>query len=171
MVDRKFVQCQLSGAADNSSDFDGNTLLLECENNDNVYISGLEIFQFKTDGKIIDYISLMGKNLVPYTIKLGENYTNFLYNRYKFIENDKIEEGTLLNRANNSLESYDYHVENCGKDAVKKLKHTQVHTCWPGVGEDIEDEDDELVEEDEKNEKVIETVCTNGNNGMVKIFK
>ena len=31
---------EFSGAADNSSDFQGNTLLLQCENNEYVYISG-----------------------------------------------------------------------------------------------------------------------------------
>ena len=35
---------EFSGVADNSSDFDGNTLLLQCENNEYVYISGIEIF-------------------------------------------------------------------------------------------------------------------------------
>ena len=44
---------ELSGANDNF-DFDGNTLLLECEDNEYVYISGLEIFKFKTNDKIID---------------------------------------------------------------------------------------------------------------------
>ena len=63
---------ELSGAADNSSDFDGNTFLLQCENNEYVYISGLEIFIFKTDDKIIDYISLIGNNMIPYAIKRGE---------------------------------------------------------------------------------------------------
>ena len=32
---------EFSGA-DNTSDFEGNTLLLQCENNEYVYISGLE---------------------------------------------------------------------------------------------------------------------------------
>ena len=44
---------QFSGAND-SSGFDGNTLLLECDNNEYVYIFGLEIFKFKTDDEIID---------------------------------------------------------------------------------------------------------------------
>ena len=65
---------QLSGAND-SSGFDGNSLLLECEDNEYVYISVLEIFEFKTDDKIIDYISLMGNNMVPYAIIFGEKYT------------------------------------------------------------------------------------------------
>ena len=63
---------QFSGANDSSS-FDGNTLLLECENNEYVYISGLEIFKFKTDDKIIDYTSLIGNNMIPYTFAAGEN--------------------------------------------------------------------------------------------------
>ena len=82
---------EFSGSADNSSGFDGNTLLLECEDNEYVDFSGLEITNFNTDDKIIDYISLMGNNMVPYANIIGENYTYFLYNRYKFLENDKIE--------------------------------------------------------------------------------
>ena len=46
-----------SGAGD-EIDFDGNTLLLECEKDEYVYISGLEIFQFKKDGKITDFLTL-----------------------------------------------------------------------------------------------------------------
>ena len=57
---------QFSGAND-SSGFDGNTLLLECEKNEYVYISGLEIFKFKIDDKIIDCISLIHNNMIPYT--------------------------------------------------------------------------------------------------------
>ena len=45
---------KFSGVADNGSEFDGNTLLIECENNEYVYISGLEITKFKTDDTIID---------------------------------------------------------------------------------------------------------------------
>ena len=72
---------EFSGAEDKSSGFDGNTLLLEFENNEYVYISGLEIIKFKTDDKIIDYISLMGNNMVPYAFVIGEKYTYFIYNR------------------------------------------------------------------------------------------
>ena len=71
----------MSGAVDDSSRFDGNTLLLECENNEYVYISGLEITKFNTNDKIIDYISLMGNNMIPYATMIGERYTYFLYDR------------------------------------------------------------------------------------------
>ena len=47
--------------------FDGNTILVECEDNEFVYISVLETFEFKTDDKLIDYIFLMGNNMIPYT--------------------------------------------------------------------------------------------------------
>ena len=87
---------QFSGAANNSSAFDGNTLLIECEDNEYVYFSGLEIIKFKIDDKIIDYISHIGNNMIPYAIMIGERYTYFLYNHYKFIENDKIEENLFI---------------------------------------------------------------------------
>ena len=130
------------GAADNSSDFDGNTLLLQCENNEYVYISGLDIFKYKTDDKFTDYISIIGNNMVPYAFILREKNTYFLHHRYKFIENDKIEEGLLLKATNNNLDPYDYHVERCGLISFKKLEHSLIQTCWPGHGEDEENEDD-----------------------------
>ena len=108
---------EFSGAK-NSHDYDGNTLLLEFEDNEYVYISGLEIFKFKTDDKIIDYISLMGNNMIPYAIMIGEKYTYFL-DRYNFFENNKIEEGTLLNTTNTSWDPFDYHLEKCGIDSLK----------------------------------------------------
>ena len=150
---------KFSGAADISSDFDGNTLVPQCENNEYVYVSGLEISKFKTDDKIIDYMSLMGNNKVPYATILGENYTYLLYNRYKFIENVKIEEGTLLNTTNNSLDPFDYHVEKCGKDAFKKLERSLIHTFWPGVGEDreVDDHCSDVENEVEEDEDLIET--------------
>ena len=164
---------EFSGARDKNV-FDGNTLLLECEDNEYVYISGLEISKIKTDDKIIDYISLMGNNMVPYAIMIGGKSTYFLYNSYKFFENDKIDEGTLLNATNGSLDPFDYHVEKCGEDSFKKLEHNLIHTCWRGHGENEENEDDDLVEEGEDNiqEDVNkhELECTNGSNEIVKVF-
>ena len=163
---------EFSGAADNSSDFDGNTLLHQCENSEYVYISELEIFKFKTDDKIIDYISLMGNNMIPYVIILGEKYTYCLYHRYKLIENDKIEEGSLLNATDRSLDPFDYHLEKCGIDSFKKLERSLIHTCWPGHGEDIENKDDDLIEENVvvEDDDLIEPQYLNGNNEVVKIF-
>ena len=115
----------------------------------------------------------MGNNMIPYAIMIGERYTYFLYYRYKFIENDKIEEGTLLNATNTSLDPYDYHLEKCGIDSFKKLERDLIHSFWSGHGEDIENEDvDDLVEEEivEEDENLIEPDYCNGNNEVVKIF-
>ena len=108
--------------------------------------------------------------MIPYTFAVGEKYTYFLSSHYKFIENDRIEQGTLLNATNKSLNPYDYHVEKCCKNAFKKLEHTQRHTFRPGFEEHEENEDDYPVEEDEENEDLIETNFYNGNNEVVKIF-
>ena len=153
---------EFSGSANNSSEFDGNTLLVECENNEYVYISGLEITKFKIDDKIIDYISLMGNNMIPYAIMIGEKHTYFLYHHYKFIENDKISEGALLNASRSSLDPYDYHIGRCGVDSFKKLDHSLIHTLWPDHGED----QNENIED----ENLIEPSYTNRNNDVVKIF-
>ena len=104
-----------SGTVDNVG-FDDKTLLLEVEDNEYAYISGLENFKFKTDDKVIDYISLMGNNIVPYAIMIGEKCTYFIAHLYKFFENDKIE--TLLNVTN--MYPYDYHLNKCCKDFSKK---------------------------------------------------
>ena len=62
---------EFSGALNNSNS-DGNTILQECEDSKDVYISGLEIFEFTTDDKFLDYISLMGNNMTPYTFAVEE---------------------------------------------------------------------------------------------------
>ena len=159
---------EFSGSANNSSEFDGNTLLVECENNEYVYISGLEINKFKIDDKIIDYISLMGNNMIPHAIMIGKKHTYFLYHHYEFIENDKIEENTLLNATNDSFDPYDYHLEKCGIDSFKKLEGNLIHSFWPCHGENMETEsdDNDLVVED-----IVEAQCFNGNNEVVKIFR
>ena len=94
--------------------------MLECENNEYLYISGLEIFKFRTDDKIIYYISFMGNNKIPYAIMLGQKYTYSIAHRHNFIEMDKIAEGTLLNATNKSLDPYNYHVEKSGIDAFNR---------------------------------------------------
>ena len=79
----KFCPLTEFPGANDSSGFDGNTLLLERENNENVYKSGLKNFKFKTDDKIIDYISGMGNIMVPNAIIKREKYTHFIAHHYK----------------------------------------------------------------------------------------
>ena len=161
---------QFSGANDRA-DFDGNTLLIQVDDNEYVYISGLEISKFKTDDKIIDYISLMGNNMIPHAIMIGEKYTYFLYYRYKFIENDKIEEGSLLNASNNSLDPYENHLEKCGRDSFKKLERVLIHTLWPGHVNNIEGLEDEENEDNTQEDIIIQELqYTHGNNENKKVF-
>ena len=163
---------EFSGAADNSSDFDGNTLLLEVEDRKYVYISGLEITEFETNDKVLDCISLMGNNMVRFAIILGDKYTYFPYHRYKFIENDKIEEGLLLNATNGSLDPFDYQLEKCGVESFKRLERSLIHNFWPDHGENIENDDDisDVEDEVEEDGDMIETSYTDGNNEVVKCF-
>ena len=140
-----------SGALDNSN-FDGNTILLECDDSKYIFISGYEIFEFGTSGKFIDYISLMGNIMTPYAFAEASEYSYSISTHYNLIENDRVEEGTLLNSSNDSLDPYDYHLEKSGPDAFKKLLEcNRIHSSWPGkecgVMEQIV-ENDEDVEED-----------------------
>ena len=75
--------------AEDKEEFNGNTLLLGGQNIEYVYISGLEIFKFKTDDEIIDYISFIGNNVIPYTFAVGEKYTYFLSTHYTINKNDR----------------------------------------------------------------------------------
>ena len=111
--------------------------------------------------------------MVPYAYAIGEKYTYFIYHRYKFIENDKIEEGTLLNSSNGSLDPYDYHLENCCKDAFYTTEANRVHSSWPGKDcglffpyEDEEDIEEVVVD----NVDIQEREYTNGNDEVVKFL-
>ena len=114
----------------------------------------------------------MGNNMFPYAIMVGEKYTYFIAHHYKFIENDKIEEGTLLSATDGSLDPYEYHLEKSGKDVFKTKEANRIHTFWPGLGEDVEKEDDFSDVEDENEEAVDkqELEYTDGKNEVVKIF-
>ena len=60
----------------------------------------------------------MGNNMVPYAIIIGEKYTYFIANHQKYIENNKIDKGTLLIVTN--MYPYDYHFNKCGADIFQK---------------------------------------------------
>ena len=102
--------------------------------------------------------------MIPYAIMIGEKHTYFLYHHYKFIEDDKVLEGTLLNASRSSLDPYDYYIGRCGVDSFKKLDHSLIHTLWPDHGED-QDQNENI-----EDEILIEPSYTNGNNDVVKIF-
>ena len=165
--------CPMTEFSDAVDGFDGNTILLDFENNKYIYISRYEIFEFKTDDKIIDYISLMGNNMVPYAYAIGEKYTYFIYHCYKSIENDKIEEGTLLNATDTSLDPFDYHLETCGRDVFWTRKAYRIHGSWPDMNCALiipDEDEDEDEDEDNDNVDIQEEVEYNGDNDVVRIF-
>ena len=73
---------KFSGSND-SSDFHGNTTSLECADKGQLYISGLEVLKFKTGDKLITYTNLVGNNMCPSTITIGEKH--IFHNRFSQI--------------------------------------------------------------------------------------
>ena len=90
----------------------------------------------------------MGNNMIPYVFAVGSRYTYFISEHYKFIENDKVEEGTLLISSDDILDPYDYHVYKISPDCFKKLlEFNRIHSSWPDMQsgfmqEIVEDEED-----------------------------
>ena len=63
--------------------------------------------------------------MIPYTFAVGDKNTYFLSSQYKNFENDKIEEGTLLNTTNDNLDPILYHLGKCCVDSLKTLERSQ----------------------------------------------
>ena len=84
----------------------------------------------------------MGNDMIPYAFAIGEKYTCFMYNHYNFIENEKLQDGTLLNATNHSLDPYEFHVQICGSDSLKTMEIIIIQNLWPEEEEDDENEDE-----------------------------
>ena len=115
----------VSGAFDESV-FDGNTNLLKIsEKNDKnkyLFIGGDMVCSFLTNDKMYKYISIMGKNLKPYSIATGEENNYFLTPDFEFIKKENIKIYKSMERNENFIDLFDYHDSNCGKDSFKKLR-------------------------------------------------
>ena len=73
----------------------------------------------------------MRNYMIAYTFAVGGNYTFFISTHYKIMETDKIEEGTLFNSSNDSLDPYDYHLNKNGLDCFEKLSEcNRIHSSW-----------------------------------------
>ena len=167
---------EMSGAC-GCSDFDDDTIFVGSDDNEYIFISGFEIAKLSTEDEIIDFMSLMGNNMILTAIAIAQKNTYFMSDHYKFIENDKIEEGTLLNFTNDSVDPQDYHIAKCGEGASKTMECNQIHSFQPIEESEEEDEVvdtwraqrefDDCVEEQRNLDK--SSYC-NRNNQMVKIF-
>ena len=56
-----------------------------------ISISGYEVVRFTTKDKFTEFIPKISKNMVVYAIAVGEKFTIFSSDQYKFIENETIE--------------------------------------------------------------------------------
>ena len=85
------------------------------------FLSEYEIVRFTTEDKTIDFISNKNFKRVDFVATVGERHTLFLSDHYNYIENEGIEEETLINSINKSFDPYDYDVINCGENAFTQL--------------------------------------------------
>ena len=161
---------RFSGTLKNPN-FDGNTIFLQCEDSKYVYNPGLEILEFTTDDKNLDYISLMGTIVIPYSFAVGDKKTYFISTQHKVIENDRIEEDMLLSSTNGSLDPYDYHLSKNGLDCFKKLLESiRTHSSWLNMEIGVMEEIVEDEEDDEEDGNIHELEYTDGSKEVVKVF-
>ena len=64
---------------------------------------------FFSEDRIVDFVSLMGNNLIPGATTIGDKYTYFLSDNHEDDEHAKIEEETLMDPTTKSLDSFEYH--------------------------------------------------------------
>ena len=93
------------------------------------YIGGDKICSFLTDDIIFIYISNMGSNLTPYSRAKGGENIYVLSPHFKFIGRKKILDNELLKTKESSVDPFDYHVSNCGKNSFKSLRN-KIHSTY-----------------------------------------
>ena len=108
------------------------------DDNEHTHISGFEKTKITTEDEIIDIISLMGNNKIPTAIAVGEKYTHFISDLYKFNEINKIEEGALLSSTNEDVDSYDYHVLKGGDNIFSEMRVEIIHSFYKNDDKDEE---------------------------------
>ena len=69
--------------------FHGNSILIKVSKNKYVYI-GERIYEFKTTDEIMDYVSPIGGNNVPYPVAFGQKNVYFMPNQ-QYIKNEELE--------------------------------------------------------------------------------
>ena len=127
--------CNMSSKIEalDKSVFNGNTILLKISewNNKNryVYISGDKIYSFITNDHILENISNMGDNMIPYSIAIGEDNIYFLSPHCKCIKRAKIKDDELLKTNGNFFDPFGYRLEKHGPDRCENLlEFTCIHS-------------------------------------------
>lgn len=95
----------------------GNSVLIKISNNKYVSV-GHDIYSFETDEKILDYVSPIGNNDVPYPVAFGENNVYFMLDKLLIGELELELEVTVAN-------AYELYREFYGHIGSKKGKHNK----------------------------------------------
>ncbi len=105
-------------AEDFDKEFDGNSILVEIEDNQYVFI-GMNIFKFNSLGKINYYLSIVGNSCVPYPYAIDE-YNNIylmIENKIMILENDTFEYIKKIG------DPYGFHYEHIPSKNHKYISH------------------------------------------------
>ena len=80
------------------------------------------ICSFLTNDNNFKYISNMGNNITLYSIAKGGENICFSTPHFKLIKREKINDNELLKTKESSVDVFDYHASNCGKNSFEKLR-------------------------------------------------
>ena len=76
------------------------------------------------------YISNMGNNLISWYVAIGDENICFLTPHFKFFKTEKNIDNELLKTKEGSVDPFDHHVSNCGKNSFKKLQKWKIHSIY-----------------------------------------
>ena len=95
-----------------------------------MYIGGDMICSCLTNDYILKYLSNMGNKLNPFSVMIGDENIYILTPYFKLNKRDEINVNQLLKTKEGSVDPFDYHVSNCGKNSFKKLrKYKSLSNC------------------------------------------
>jgi hypothetical protein len=91
----------------------GNTILINLDNKNYVYVGGMSIRKFKPFNKIIDYFSFVGNNDVPYPFAIDKDYIYYVeedqYAKTKKVTLDNFDKVAI--EFYNGLDTMNYQIE------------------------------------------------------------
>lgn len=82
----------------------GNSILIKISDNEYIFV-GWEIYSFKTNNPIIDYISPLGNSDVPYPIAYNDSYVYFMLDK-RYVSIDELDIDINVPNALNIYDSY-----------------------------------------------------------------
>ena len=113
--------------------FSGNTVLLEISEENKkyryVFVGANKIYSFITNDHIVEVISNLGDNMIPFSIAIGEENIYFLSSHCKCIKRAKIKDNELLKTNGKSIDPFNYYLEKHGPNRFENLlEFTCIHS-------------------------------------------